>query len=88
MVKRCFGFRVVVSIQAIYTGFDKVNNGLDHAGISTQSVVKNTLWRQEKKTRHDLGRKKFVETVWEWKEEYSQKIYEIPVQDLSRNLFF
>jgi valyl-tRNA synthetase len=48
--------------------------GCDHAGISTQSVVENTLWRKEKKTRHDLGREKFVETVWEWKEEYHQKI--------------
>jgi valyl-tRNA synthetase len=48
--------------------------GCDHAGISTQSVVENTLWRREKKTRHDLGRKKFVETVWEWKEEYHTKI--------------
>jgi valyl-tRNA synthetase len=48
--------------------------GCDHAGISTQSVVENTLWRRQKKTRHDLGRKKFVETVWDWKGEYHQKI--------------
>ncbi|EHL01997.1 putative Valyl-tRNA synthetase, mitochondrial [Glarea lozoyensis 74030] len=48
--------------------------GCDHAGISTQNVVENMLWRREQKTRHDLGRPKFVETVWEWKEEYHTKI--------------
>lgn len=48
--------------------------GCDHAGISTQSVVENMLWRRQKKTRHDLGRPKFTETVWEWKEEYHKKI--------------
>jgi len=48
--------------------------GCDHAGISTQSVVENTLWRKEKKTRHDLGRQKFISTVWDWKEEYHKKI--------------
>ncbi|KUJ22727.1 valyl-tRNA synthetase-like protein [Mollisia scopiformis] len=48
--------------------------GCDHAGISTQSVVENMLWRRQQKTRHDLGRPKFVETVWDWKNEYHQKI--------------
>lgn len=48
--------------------------GCDHAGISTQSVVEKMLWRKQQKTRHDLGREKFVETVWEWKEEYHKKI--------------
>ena len=48
--------------------------GCDHAGISTQSVVEKMLWRREKKTRYDLGRPKFTETVWDWKEEYHQKI--------------
>jgi valyl-tRNA synthetase len=48
--------------------------GCDHAGISTQSVVENMLWRRQEKTRHDLGRAKFVETVWDWKHEYHQKI--------------
>lgn len=48
--------------------------GCDHAGISTQSVVENMLWRRQQKTRHDLGREKFTETVWEWKEEYHKKI--------------
>ncbi|OAQ70547.1 valyl-tRNA synthetase, mitochondrial precursor [Pochonia chlamydosporia 170] len=48
--------------------------GCDHAGISTQSVVEKMLWRKEGKTRHDLGRTKFVETVWEWKEDYHKRI--------------
>jgi valyl-tRNA synthetase len=42
--------------------------GLDHAGIATQAVVERGL-RKEKQTRHDLGREKFVETVWEWRRE-------------------
>ncbi|KAH7162730.1 tRNA synthetases class I-domain-containing protein [Dactylonectria estremocensis] len=48
--------------------------GCDHAGISTQSVVENMLWRREGKTRHDLGRAKFIETVWEWKDVYHKRI--------------
>jgi valyl-tRNA synthetase len=42
--------------------------GCDHAGIATQNVVERQL-HNEKKTRHDLGREKFVERVWKWKEE-------------------
>ena len=48
--------------------------GCDHAGIATQNVVENMLWRREKLTRHDLGREKFVDTVWKWKGEYHEKI--------------
>ncbi|RPB27171.1 mitochondrial and cytoplasmic valyl-tRNA synthetase [Terfezia boudieri ATCC MYA-4762] len=48
--------------------------GFDHAGISTQSVVEKMLWKKERKTRHDLGREKFTELVWEWKEEYHMRI--------------
>lgn len=39
-----------------------------HAGIATQAVVEKRLWREEKKTRNDLGREKFLEKVWEWKD--------------------
>ncbi len=42
--------------------------GTDHAGIATQMVVERQL-NAEDKTRHDLGREKFVEKVWDWKEE-------------------
>lgn len=48
--------------------------GQDHAGIATQSVVEKQLWKKEKKTRHDLGREKFVQAVWDWKNEYGGKI--------------
>src|SRR5712691_3347966 len=40
--------------------------GMDHAGISTQLVVSREL-KKEGLTRHDLGREKFVERVWQWK---------------------
>jgi len=49
--------------------------GTDHAGIATQSVVEKML-RSEGVSRHDLGREKFVERVWEWKEEYGSRIVE------------
>ncbi|HWA29009.1 MAG TPA: valine--tRNA ligase [Lacunisphaera sp.] len=42
--------------------------GTDHAGIATQTVVEKEL-RKEKKTRRDLGRDKFIEKVWSWREE-------------------
>lgn len=48
--------------------------GFDHAGISTQSVVEKMLWKDSKQTRHDLGREKFTDLVWEWKEDYHQRI--------------
>jgi len=41
--------------------------GTDHAGIATQSVVERLLYKKEKITRHDLGREKFLERVWDWK---------------------
>ncbi|WP_456413261.1 valine--tRNA ligase [Thiolapillus sp.] len=42
--------------------------GTDHAGIATQMVVERLL-EAEGKTRHDLGREKFIERVWQWKKE-------------------
>lgn len=48
--------------------------GCDHAGIATQNVVENMLWRRQRKTRHDLGREEFVKLTWDWKEEYHIKI--------------
>ena len=41
--------------------------GMDHAGIATQMVVERNLAAQGI-SRHDLGREKFIETVWQWKE--------------------
>ncbi|MFN2365245.1 MAG: class I tRNA ligase family protein, partial [Desulfurivibrionaceae bacterium] len=42
--------------------------GTDHAGIATQNVVERQL-AEEGKSRHDLGREKFIERVWQWREE-------------------
>jgi valyl-tRNA synthetase len=47
--------------------------GADHAGIATQMVVEREL-AKEGLSRHDLGREKFVERVWEWKEIYHKRI--------------
>ncbi|KAF2073308.1 hypothetical protein CYY_005385 [Polysphondylium violaceum] len=48
--------------------------GSDHAGIATQVVVEKRIWKEEGKTRHELGREKFIEKVWEWKQDYGSKI--------------
>ncbi len=50
--------------------------GTDHAGIATQVVVEKMLRQEEKKTRHDLGREKFLERVWQWKEKHGGIIIE------------
>ena len=47
--------------------------GTDHAGIATQTRVEQKL-REEGLTRYDLGREKFLEKVWEWKEQYANTI--------------
>lgn len=47
--------------------------GMDHAGIATQAKVEAKL-RSEGKNRYDLGREKFVEETWKWKEEYASHI--------------
>ncbi len=48
--------------------------GTDHAGIATQMVVERQL-NAENITRHDLGREKFIEKVWQWKEHSGNTIY-------------
>ncbi|KAL0066865.1 valine--tRNA ligase [Marasmius tenuissimus] len=48
--------------------------GFDHAGISTQSVVEKRLFKTSGKTRHDLGRERFLETVMDWKNDYQGRI--------------
>ncbi len=50
--------------------------GQDHAGIATQAVVEKELMKQDKTRRQDLGREKFLEKVWEWKETYGDRILE------------
>lgn len=47
--------------------------GMDHAGIATQAKVEAKM-REEGISRHDIGREKFLEKTWEWKEEYASFI--------------
>ncbi|MEY9091490.1 valine--tRNA ligase [Paenibacillus sp. RC84] len=49
--------------------------GSDHAGIATQTKVEQKL-REEGLSRYDLGREKFLEKVWEWKDLYAETIRE------------
>jgi valyl-tRNA synthetase len=68
------------TIQDIYIRFYRKRGfetlwlpGTDHAGIATQNVVEKEL-RKEGKSRFDLGREEFVKRVWEWKEQYGNRI--------------
>ncbi len=68
------------SIQDILTRWRRMQGrdalwvpGVDHAGIATQNVVEKKL-AKEKKSRHDLGREKFLEEVWKWKEDHGNTI--------------
>ncbi|MBM7543726.1 valyl-tRNA synthetase [Weissella beninensis] len=55
-------------------GFDTLwVPGMDHAGIATQAKVEARL-RENNVTRYDLGREKFIEQVWDWKDEYASII--------------
>ena len=48
--------------------------GTDHAGIATQAVVERRIREQEGKTRHDLGREELVKRIWQWKDQYEERI--------------
>ena len=50
--------------------------GTDHAGIATQIKVEEELRKKEGLSRHDLGREKFLERVWDWKHKYGNRIVE------------
>ena len=50
--------------------------GVDHAGIATQIKVEEELRKKEGLTRYDLGRERFLERVWAWKEQYGNRIVE------------
>lgn len=65
--------------------------GTDHAGIATQTVVEKKL-RKEGMSRHDLGRKDFLDHVWQWREEYGglilRQLRKLGIScDWRRNLF-
>lgn len=48
--------------------------GTDHAGIATQILVEKKLWQEQKKTKYDLGKEKFLEEVWKFKNESENNI--------------
>ena len=50
--------------------------GTDHAGIATQIKVEEELRTKEGLTRYDLGREKFLERVWDWKNKFGNRIVE------------
>ena len=50
--------------------------GTDHAGIATQIKVEEELRTKEGVTRYDLGREKFLDRVWDWKNKYGDRIVE------------
>ncbi len=69
------------TLQDILTRFKRMEGyaalylpGTDHAGIATQIKVEEDLRVNEGKTRHDLGREKFLERVWAWKEKFGGRI--------------
>ena len=48
-------------------------SGMDHAGIATQAKIEERL-RQQSKNKYEMGREKFLEIAWDWKEEYAELI--------------
>lgn len=77
------GHAITTAIEDSVTRWHRMNGrtslwapGCDHAGIATQVVVEKKVWREQKKTRHDLGREKFVDEIWKWKNEKGDRIYE------------
>ena len=71
------------TLQDILTRFKRMQGystlwlpGTDHAGIATQIKVEEELRTKEGLTRYDLGREKFLERVWAWKEKYGDRIVE------------
>ena len=74
------GHALFVTVQDILTRYHRMRGeptlwlpGTDHAGIATQNVVEKQL-KKEGVVKRDLGREKFVERVWGWKEEYGSEI--------------
>ncbi len=74
------GHALTVTIQDIMARFKRMTGhdvlwlpGTDHAGIATQMVVERSLMK-DGVSRHDLGREKFLEKVWEWKEKHGNGI--------------
>ncbi|OGU55836.1 MAG: valine--tRNA ligase [Ignavibacteria bacterium GWF2_33_9] len=77
-----FGHVLNITIQDMFIRWKRMQGyevcwfpGTDHAGIATQTRVEKEL-AQDKITRYDLGREKFIDKVWEWREKYGEIILE------------
>ena len=77
------GHALDCTLQDILTRFKRMQGysalwvpGVDHAGIATQIKVEEELRVKEGLTRYDLGREKFLQCVWKWKEDYGNRIVE------------
>ena len=77
------GHAMDATMQDILTRFKRMQGyaalwvpGTDHAGIATQIKVEEELRVKEGLTRYDLGREKFLERVWAWKEKFGNRIVE------------
>ena len=75
------GHALTVAIEDTITRWNRMRGkltmwlpGTDHAGIATQAVVEKKLMKEKGIKKQDLGREKFVEEVWKWKEEYGNRI--------------
>ena len=74
------GHALNITMQDILCRYRRLNGdnvlwmpGTDHAGIATQNVVEKKL-AAEGTDRHQLGREKFIEAVWQWREKYGSAI--------------
>ncbi|MCR5576728.1 MAG: valine--tRNA ligase [Oscillospiraceae bacterium] len=77
------GHALDATLQDILTRYKRMQGyptlwlpGVDHAGIATQIKVEEVLRKEEGKTRYDLGRDKFLDRVWAWKQQYGDRIVE------------
>ncbi|HPT08267.1 MAG TPA: valine--tRNA ligase [bacterium] len=75
------GHASMLVIEDLFVRFYRMNGyrtlwlpGTDHAAIATQNVIEKKLFTEEHKTRHDLGREKFLEKVWEFLNETQNTI--------------
>ncbi len=75
------GHALNVTLQDILVRFKRMSGyealwvpGYDHAGIATQIKVEESLRKEEGLTRYDLGREKFLERVWDWKNKFGDRI--------------
>lgn len=93
-----FGHILNQTLQDLYIRWKRMNGfevcwfpGIDHAGIATQTRVETEL-RMQNITKYDLGREKFIEAVWQWKEKYGgiilQQLKKLGIScDWDRTLF-